>query len=114
MAKNRSELLIKNKKIRCPMQHLLELLTGPWTTYILWLLKSQGPQRFGQLRKNIPQISSKMLTQRLRMLENEEIISRSQQNTKPPQVVYGLSCHGKQLDAILDDINKLAKEWYKM
>ncbi len=84
MAKNGSELLIKNKKIRCPMQHLLELLTGPWTTYILWLLKSQGPQR-------------------LRMLENEEIISRSQQNTKPPQVVYGLSCHGKQLDAILDD-----------
>ncbi len=102
-----------NLKIRCPMQHLLNLLTGPWTTYILWLLSSQGPQRFGQLKKHIPQISSKVLTERLRLLEKEKIIDRFQEESIPPKVTYSLTKRGKQLDKILDQINKLAQKWYK-
>ena len=42
----------------CPMDSLLKLLMGPWTTYILWLLRSQGPQRFGELKAGMPGISS--------------------------------------------------------
>lgn len=102
----------KDLEIRCPMHRLVNLLTGPWTTYILWLLRSQGAQRFGQLKKQLPQISAKVLTDRLRMLEAEKIIDRSQKETIPPQVTYSLTKHGKQLDKLLDEINKLAQKWY--
>ena len=44
----------------CPMDSLLKLLMGPWTTYILWLLRSQGPQRYGELKAGMPGISSKV------------------------------------------------------
>ncbi len=94
------------------MHRLINLLTGPWTTYILWLIKSQGPQRFGQLRKQIPAISAKVLTERLRMLEEEKIINRHQEESIPPKVTYSLTKRGKQLDKILDEINKLARKWY--
>ena len=99
-------------KIRCPMHRLINLLTGPWTAYILWLIQSQGPQRFGQLKKHMPKISAKVLTGRLRMLEEEEIIHRHQEEDIPPKVTYSLTKRGKQLDNILDEINKLAKKWY--
>ena len=108
--KNSSKIL--DNKVCCPMQKLLSLLSGPWTTYILWLIKSNGPQRFGQLKKLLPNISAKILTNRLRMLEKERIINRHQENTIPPQVTYSLTKHGKELNEMLDDINKLAKKWY--
>jgi DNA-binding HxlR family transcriptional regulator len=98
--------------LRCPMHNLVNLLTGPWTTYILWLLTSKGSQRFGELKKQMPQISAKVLTDRLRMLENEEIINRYQEETIPPKVTYSLTKRGKQLNKILDEINKLACKWY--
>jgi DNA-binding HxlR family transcriptional regulator len=47
----------------------LEVLERPWTTYILWILCSQGAQRFGQLRRAVGGISAKVLTERLRLLE---------------------------------------------
>ena len=98
--------------IRCPMHRLVSLLTGPWTTYILWLIRSKGSQRFGQLKKQMPQISAKVLTNRLRMLEAEKILNRHQEETIPPKVTYSLTKHGKQLDKLLDEINKLAQKWY--
>jgi DNA-binding HxlR family transcriptional regulator len=60
----------------------------------------------------MPQISSKVLTERLKMLEGEEILLRHQEETIPPKVTYSLTKRGKQLDKILDEINKLAQKWY--
>ena len=97
--------------MRCPMQGLLNLLGGPWTTYILWLIRSHGEMRFGQLRKQIPNISAKMLTERLRMLESAGIVSRCQENTIPPKVSYSLTKRGHDLDVVLDQINALALKW---
>jgi DNA-binding HxlR family transcriptional regulator len=102
----------KDLKIRCPMHKMLTILNGPWTTYILWLIRSQGPQRFGEFKRHMPKISAKVLTERLRMLEDEKIINRHQENTIPLKVTYSLTKRGKQLDKILDEINKLAKKWY--
>ncbi|MBU2824049.1 helix-turn-helix transcriptional regulator, partial [Acidithiobacillus ferrooxidans] len=53
----------------CPMDALLRLLMGPWTTYILWTLRQRGPTRFGMLKREVRGISSRMLTERLRTLE---------------------------------------------
>lgn len=98
-------------EMRCPMYRLVDLLSGTWTTYILWLLHAHGPMRFGQLRKAMPTISAKVLTDRLRMLEEAAIVLREQENTIPPKVTYSFTARGHELNAMLDEINKLAKKW---
>lgn len=95
----------------CPMDRLLRLLTGPWTTYILWVLRSNGPTRFGELKRRVPGISAKMLTERLRMLEEARVVFRHYEPTIPPQVTYGLAARGEELRAVLDQLNAIARRW---
>ena len=95
----------------CPMDGLLRLLTGPWTTYILWVLRSRGPTRFGELKRSVPGISAKMLTERLRMLEEARVIFRHYEPTIPPQVTYGLAPRGEELREALDMLNAVALRW---
>lgn len=97
--------------MRCPMHGLLSLLTGPWTTYILWMIRQSGEMRFGQLKKQMPNISAKVLTERLRMLEEAGILNRVQENIIPPKVTYSFTQRGHQLEALLDEINSLALHW---
>jgi DNA-binding HxlR family transcriptional regulator len=97
--------------MRCPMHGLLSLLTGPWTTYILWLIRSNGEMRFGQLKKQMPAISAKVLTERLRMLEEAGIVLRVQEAIIPPKVTYSFTERGHQLENLLDEINTLAVQW---
>ncbi len=95
----------------CPMDAILRLLMGPWTTYILWVLCNDGPTRFGALKRRVAGISGKMLTERLRMLEQAGIIFRRYTPTIPPQVTYGLTRRGEELRAVLDDLNAVARRW---
>lgn len=97
--------------MRCPMHGLLSLLTGPWTTYILWLIREGGELRFGQLKKQMPGISAKVLTERLRMLEEAGILARHQENTIPPKVTYSFTQRGHELENLLDEVNQLALQW---
>jgi DNA-binding HxlR family transcriptional regulator len=97
--------------MRCPMHGMLSLLTGSWTTYILWLIRENGEARFGQLKKQMPTISAKVLTDRLRMLEKAGILSRRHEATVPPAVSYSFTARGHELDDLLDDINTLAMAW---
>lgn len=97
--------------MRCPLHGLMNLLSGTWTTYILWLLRQHNEMRFGQLKKQMPNISAKVLTERLRMLEEAGIISRHQENTIPPKVTYQFTKRGKKLETLLDQFNSLAKKW---
>lgn len=96
---------------QCPMDSLLKILMGPWTTNILWLVHSTGPMRFGQLRKQMPAISAKMLTERLRMLEEVGILHREHEPTIPPKVTYSLTERGNDLNKVLDGLHKLALKW---
>ena len=93
------------------MDSLLRVLAGPWTIYILCRLHNNGETRFGEIKRQMPGISSKMLTERLRSLERAEIIFRHQAPTIPPQVTYGLTTEGRELTTILDQINTLAGRW---
>ena len=95
----------------CPLDSLLRVLAGPWTIYILCRLHKNGDTRFGELKRQMPGISSKMLTERLRTLENAEIISRHHEPTVPPRVTYSLTKEGRELTNILDQINTLAYRW---
>src|SRR5438309_11496755 len=78
---------------RCPKptHELLQLLTRPWTMHILWVLSSSGPTQFGALRRQIDGISSRLLTERLRDLEEKGFIYRHYEPTIPPAVTYGLT-----------------------
>jgi len=95
----------------CPLDSLLRVIAGSWTIYILCRLHKNGDTRFGELKRQIPGISSKTLTERLRSLENAEIISRHHEPTVPPRVTYSLTKEGRELTAILDQINTLAYRW---
>ena len=98
-------------EMRCPLHGFLSLISGPWTVYILWLIHSNGPMRFGQIKKQMPQISAKMLTERLRMLEEADVMHRHQEMTIPPKVTYSFTARGLELHALLDEVNSLAGAW---
>ena len=96
----------------CPMDAILRLLTGPWTTYILWVLSDDGPQRFGALKRAVSGISTRVLTERLRMLQAAGVIWREQTQTIPPAVTYGLTERGDELRHVLDSLGKIAQRWH--
>jgi len=102
---------LPNSPVGCPLDALLRVLSGPWTIYILCRLHQNGPTRFGQLKRQLIGISSKMLTERLRSLEKAEIIYRYHKPTVPPQVTYGLTKEGQELTAVLGQLNELAQKW---
>ena len=93
------------------MDALLRLLMGPWTTYILWTLRQSGPMRFGAIRRTVQGVSAKVLTQRLRMLEQAGVIFREYKPRIPPEVVYGLTQRGRELGPVLDALDTLAQRW---
>lgn len=93
------------------MDAILRLLMGPWTTYILWLLESEGPHRFGELKAGMPGISSKVLTERLRQLEAAGLLHRDYKPTIPPAVTYSLTPRGHELKSVLHGLNDIALRW---
>jgi len=95
----------------CPMGGLLEVLTRPWTMHILWALSSNGPTRFGALRRHIEGISSRVLTERLRLLEQKGFIYRDYEPTIPPSVTYGITKRMKDIQKVLGELDQLARKW---
>src|SRR3984957_12196284 len=91
----------------CPMAGLLETLTRPWTLHILWTLSTNGPARFGALKRQVEGISSRVLTERLRALEEKGFIYRDYQPTIPPAVTYGITKRMKDIDTVLGDLQRL-------
>jgi DNA-binding HxlR family transcriptional regulator len=90
----------------CPVARCMDLLSGAWTTNVIWQL-SGGPRRFGELKRDIPRISPKMLTARLRELEDNGIVTREVSPTSPPSVEYELSRLGRELIPVIDSIVKV-------
>ena|SRR5271168_5009628 len=92
----------------CPVRITTEIIGGKWKPLILFYLQD-GTRRFGQLQKLLPGTSKKMLTQRLRELERDDIIHRKVFAQVPPRVEYSLTRHGQSLRPIL----VLMSEWGK-
>ena len=92
--------LRKNKSVAppspCPLTACMSLLGGAWTPNVLWYL-SGGARRFGELRADIPRISAKVLTARLRTLERKGVVTRTVVPTSPPSVEYALTPLGAEL-----------------
>lgn len=92
------------KKIyRIGVEATLEVIGGKWKPMILCYL-GNGPIRTGELKRNLPNITSKMLTQQLRELEADKIISRKVYSQVPPKVEYALTDEGRTLRQLLVDM----------
>ena len=84
----------------CPVESTIELIGGKYKALILWHL-SQNTMRFSALRKAIGSATAKMLTQQLRELESQELVTRTVYPVVPPKVEYSLTDLGRSLLPIL-------------
>lgn len=80
----------------CPVRDLLSQIGGKWATLLLEAL-AEKPYRFGQLKRMVPDISQRMLTQTLRDLQRDGYIEREVFPTKPPSVEYRMTPLGRSL-----------------
>ncbi len=95
----------------CPRYHrAIELIGRRWTGAIIRILLA-GPRRFNEILTQIPGISDRLLTERLRELEASEIVLRDVETGSPVRVTYGLTEMGRALDVPLAEIGRWAERW---
>jgi DNA-binding HxlR family transcriptional regulator len=90
--------------------HAVELIGGRWTGAVIQLLLT-GRMRFAELRGAIPDISDRMLSERLRELETEGIVNRIVVPETPVRVEYELTEKGRALEQALCAVGKWAEKW---
>ena len=81
----------------CPISPVVDIVFSRWTTPILWALHEFGRQRFVELERRLTTITPKVLTQRLRQLERDGLITRTYHAEMPPRVEYEISDLGRSL-----------------
>ena len=84
----------------CPVTHAIRVMGRRWKPLILYYLRP-GPLRFNELRRLMPEVTQKMLTQTLRELEKDSVVVRKVYAQVPPKVIYSISPYGRTLDPIL-------------
>ena len=99
----------KNGEIKCPVTGMLQLIGGKWKPVILYCIRSEK-RRFGEISARIPNLSRKVLTQQLKELEEDGLVSRKQFNEIPPRVEYELTEIGKSLTPVLNEMEKWGLE----
>ena len=92
----------------CPAEATIQLIGGRWKVPIVWHLFS-GTLRFSELRRAMPGVTQKMLTQQLRELEEDGIVSRKVYPEVPPKVEYSLTARGASLKPVVDAMCRWAK-----
>ncbi|MDF2615084.1 MAG: transcriptional regulator [Clostridia bacterium] len=95
----------------CPkFESAFELLGKRWTGLIIRTLLS-GKKRFSDIADAIPNMSARMLTERFKELEKEEIIIRKVYPETPVRIEYELTEKGTELQAVMDEVQKWAEKW---
>ena len=100
--------LVENKRLvqgdkvySTPMDVTLEVIGGKWKALLVYRLLN-GPLRFSELKRLVPDITEKMLTQQLRELERDGVLSRTVFAEVPPRVEYRVTEHGATLKPVLE------------
>ena len=95
----------------CPkFEKAFQLLGKKWNGLIIRSLMD-GPKRFSDIKALIPDLSDRMLTERFRELESEEIVIRKVYPEIPVRIEYSLSDKGLELKASMDNIQQWAEKW---
>lgn len=87
----------------CPMTLFHKLVSGKWKILILWYLSS-GKLRFSEIKRKLPDVTQKMLTNQLRSLEDDKLINRQVYPVVPPKVEYSLTELGEKLLPLLEQM----------
>lgn len=90
-----------SRDFHCPIEATLSVLGGKWTPLVLWNLRDDT-LRFSELRRQIPDITKKMLSQRLQELGDAGVVHREAYAEVPPRVEYSLTPFGRTLRPVLD------------
>lgn len=103
-------ITFREKTYACPMEMTIDLIGGKWKALLLWNL-SLGTRRFSELKRLFPAATQKMLTQQLRDLENNGLVSRKVYAEIPPKVEYTLTDFGMTLMPVLTAMNQWGKKY---
>ncbi|MFI0260194.1 winged helix-turn-helix transcriptional regulator [Streptomyces sp. NPDC017056] len=93
----------RNGPYDCGLDAAVDVIGGKWKVLLLWAL-AQGPQRFGELKRSLPDISEKVLIQQLREMETDRIVHREVYHQVPPKVEYSLTALGTSLNTALEPL----------
>ncbi len=108
---------VNNKKIfifnenSCPVTATMKVLGGKWKPILINAIYFTAPARFGELKRSVEGITQSMLTQQLRELEDDGIISRKIYAEIPPKVEYTLTEFGLTLSPVIQTMAKWGKEY---
>ncbi|GAA4422065.1 helix-turn-helix domain-containing protein [Georgenia halophila] len=94
----------------CGIDAAMDVVSGKWKGLILWELDAHGKRRFAELRRGLPGVSEKMLTQHLREMEEDGLVRRKVYAEVPPRVEYSLTEHGRSLNEALAPLGQWGKE----
>lgn len=103
MAVKRRKSKVPPPPVGCVLTVCMRLLRGAWTPNVIWYLRSE-PRRFSELMADIPGISPKVFSTRLKQLERDGILVRQVVPTTPPTVEYSLTEFGHQLVPAIEAI----------
>ena len=106
-------MLTKEELPECPVATTVQLIGSKWKLLIIRNLQMR-PWRFNELKKNLEGISQKVLTDSLRAMEEDGIITRTVYAEVPPRVEYVLSPLGESMKPILDAMEQWGTEYKKM
>ena len=96
---------------KCPIRNILARFSEKWGLLVIYTLTLKPRTRFNELRKEIPDISARMLSATLNTLVSDGLVERCSYNTVPPTVEYSLSEIGKTLVPYLENLIGWAKEY---
>lgn len=103
MAVKRRKSSVPSPPVGCPLTACMKLLGGAWTPNVIWYLRSE-PRRFSELMADIPGVSPKVFSARLKRLEKDGILIRRVVPTSPPTVEYSLTDLGQELTPAIEAI----------
>lgn len=101
----------KDREYYCYFELTLQIIGGKWKSIILYHLGNEKILRFGELKKTMPNITEKMLTQQLRELESDNLIIRNVYRQVPPKVEYSLSDFGEKVLPVLAQLRDLGIQY---
>ncbi len=92
------------KDFKCSIGFAMSVIGSKWRAIILWHILKAQPIRYGELKKSIPNISHKVLSQELKKMEMDDLVERIVYAAIPPKVEYLATAKGKSLENILTEI----------
>lgn len=93
----------------CPLDPVLNLLAQKWLVHIVWYLGNNASLRFAELRRQLPGVSAKVLSTRLKQLEALGIVERRDKRTSLPHVDYRLTSCGRSINGLLESLELNAR-----